>query len=336
MSSLDDPSNFMTGQEERLDASRRELARRWRDAHWHRVEPRYRRHHARLETPIDRATNNEGLPWTNELRILFCGSRQRDSPLSLLRGHEDTILRYIYDMVVQTYMAGVQKTHRAQSVGRIRDTVGDVIFAQSPPDDIEKFVWRPQHNTAVPVVHILMEDPGYRIVPDRPEIAFSRCGTVNFPEPADRNVNMLPFIMGDKESLLDSLQPYYDTVISKCPVDEAEIGKVVYLTVNEGFVQAAGTQRRGGLHIESPGSFIGTPSFTAAWEHHWGQVSDCFVIECQSVACFLRAIHLFWFRSICFFFQGVAFSPDELRGGIFFASNVDNTSEGTHHASQHL
>jgi hypothetical protein len=52
-------------------------------------------------------------------------------------------------------------------------------------------------------------------VKDRPEIAFSPCGYVQFPAAAaDRKVNMMPISMGNKESLPGELQPNYDSVIA--------------------------------------------------------------------------------------------------------------------------
>ena len=65
--------------------------------------------------------------------------------------------------------------------------------------------------------------------------------------------------------------------------------KVMYLTIQESFVQRGDTQRRGGLHVEAPGA---GGSFAAAIEHRWG--------------------------------QGIAWSPDELKGGLYIASNVAN------------
>ena len=66
---------------------------------------------------------------------------------------------------------------------------------------------------------------------DRPEVAFSLLGSVKFPESKDRNVNMLPFVMGAIDTLPKELHPYYD-MIMKCPVKSEEVGKVLYLTVS--------------------------------------------------------------------------------------------------------
>jgi hypothetical protein len=153
-------------------------------------------------------------------------------------------------------------------------------------------------NTVFPVKSLLFPERWMREelgskVKDRPLIAFSPCGWVQFPAAANRNVNMMPFIMGEKESLPYELQPYYDSMIANCPVDPSELGKVMYLTVQESYISARETQRRAGLHVEAPGAIRSGGSFVAAVEHGWG--------------------------------QGVALSPDELHGGIFIASNIDNT-----------
>lgn len=92
----------------------------------------------------------------------------------------------------------------------------------------------------------------------------------------------MPFILGDKESLPENLQCYYDC-IWQCPVVKSEKGSICYLTVHESIVEAGVCQRHDGLHIETPGV-----------EHYWG--------------------------------NGLYYSPDKYEGGIYFASNIANTS----------
>jgi hypothetical protein len=131
---------------------------------------------------------------------------------------------------------------------------------------------------------------------DRPQIAFSPCANVKFPDPTGINVNMMPFVMGDRDSLPEELWPYFDMILTKCPVDQSEQGLVMYLTVQEGFVKAKDTQRRPGLHIEAPAASVRhSGEFAAAIEHfHWG--------------------------------YGEAHSPDELHGGLYVASTMSNTT----------
>lgn len=141
-------------------------------------------------------------------------------------------------------------------------------------------------------------------------VAFSSVGQVLdlFPQPTGRNVNMMPFELGNKQSLPDDLQCYYP-LIDACPFLHEEFGKVAYLTVHESaHCEAGGTQRRPGLHIESPGVFADKSkqencderdqplcSFTPGEElHHWGRGS----------------------------FGG----PDRFEGGIYLASNVGDST----------
>lgn len=89
--------------------------------------------------------------------------------------------------------------------------------------------------------------------------AFKVCKTVQFPEPSDPplNVNMMPIIVGDPDSipqecrkympLLEACHPGYDCF-------ETELKHCIgYLTINEGTVEPGKSQRRGGVHVESPG-----------------------------------------------------------------------------------
>ena len=93
----------------------------------------------------------------------------------------------------------------------------------------------------------------------------------SFPEPTDININMMPFIAGENFKyceLPNYLQNYWPLIKaclrpqherqhchlwpkSKIPSD---IGKVYYLTIQESWVEPGNSQRRPGLHVDSPGS----------------------------------------------------------------------------------
>ena len=93
----------------------------------------------------------------------------------------------------------------------------------------------------------------------------------SFPAPTDININMMPFIVGEDFEdckLPDYLENYWDLIhsclrpqhirhhwhlwpSSKIPSD---IGKVYYLTIQESWVEPGNSQRRPGLHVDSPGS----------------------------------------------------------------------------------
>jgi len=69
---------------------------------------------------------------------------------------------------------------------------------------------------------------------------------VSFPELIELNINMMPIIMGNLDSIPNYAKQYED-MIEKC---DFEKGTTVYLTVNESVVQKGKTQRRPGIHTD--------------------------------------------------------------------------------------
>ncbi|KAJ1553255.1 hypothetical protein HK405_008471, partial [Cladochytrium tenue] len=116
------------------------------------------------------------------------------------------------------------------------------------------------------------------------------------------HVNMMPIVMGRHTSLPDKCKRY-SALINRCLYHcPEETGKVGYLTIHEGYVEPGSSQRRPGLHIESPGYFDdsgdGTDGALAGGRlkqkvHHWG--------------------------------FGIGPSIWHVKGGIFQASNVPDT-----------
>jgi len=99
-------------------------------------------------------------------------------------------------------------------------------------------------------------------VTSREAVAFAHVDNVRFPLPCEGglNVNMMPFIMGEKHSLPENLHGYWD-LIQRCVAtlqesmeDDTELprqkNRVGYLTVQESVVQGGNSQRRPGLHTE--------------------------------------------------------------------------------------
>lgn len=78
-------------------------------------------------------------------------------------------------------------------------------------------------------------------------------GSVGFPESQNIAVNMMPFIMGDHNSIPDNLKQY-TPLIDAC--DTEQVGKIGYLTITESTVKSNVSQRRGGIHTESPGKLF--------------------------------------------------------------------------------
>jgi len=179
------------------------------------------------------------LPWTDHLRVLLCGVHDPKSPWSVLQGYEGTVLRQIYELVLQSWRASVKP---------------------------------------VPPASKLIEAYGKRVAQDgEGAVAFSFW-----------NVNMMPFVMGERASVPEELKAYYDQIVTKCPMSN-EWGEVCYLTVQESFIEMGQTQRRGGLHVEAGGT---QGSFAPGVMANWGGGLD-----------------------------------EEYHGGIFLASSVECTTE---------
>jgi hypothetical protein len=89
-------------------------------------------------------------------------------------------------------------------------------------------------------------DPSvWGIVPDQ---AHTVAQGVRFPPPTGIQINMLPFIIGDRTSLPEEFHGYWP-VIMACNVDPSYSSKVGYLTVHESLVAPGKTQRRGGGRV---------------------------------------------------------------------------------------
>jgi len=165
-----------------------------------------------------------------------------------------------------------------------------------------------------------MEPGAIKIVPqDKFVIKLEK---VTFPTPQDININMMPFVMGrDFETcrLPKYLHSYWESLIKPLLTSynanaELEEGKICFLTIQESHVSCNQTQRRPGLHTDNPGTFMieeqgsssqETISFKETgyggkgsssvrfYEHHWG----------------------------C----GVNLRRHKVQGGIYMASNVENS-----------
>ena len=95
---------------------------------------------------------------------------------------------------------------------------------------------------------ILQESSAVKYPPICPN-QFSEVTSIKFPAYSGLQCNMMPFIMGDKNSLPEQYQHYWD-LVDACNVPAVERGKVGYLTISESFVKPNSTQRRPGVHVE--------------------------------------------------------------------------------------
>jgi hypothetical protein len=238
----------------------------------------------------------EAFGWSPALKTMLEGTRDDEScPLAFLRNHEATLVRHVYSFLAHQWAKHVRLTIPAALVGNAEGNDGRHFCIHFNHGRGEQGRFQRDLLDDAPITSSGVAD-GF--------VAFSKCGLVQFPAPNNRNVNMMPIRFGDITSLPEDLRCYY-YLIEQCPYAKEEIGQVGYLTVHESYVTADTTQRRQGLHIESPGVFVdhddpnnknidATASFTPGIEHHWG----------------------------C----GVFFGPDRYEGGIYFASSVSNTS----------
>merc|ERR1712025_1411431 len=103
----------------------------------------------------------------------------------------------------------------------------------------------------------------------------------------------MPIIMGQLDSIPKEYHQYWP-IIEQCQLPDSEKGKVGFLTIHESSVPKGKSQRRPGLHIESPGKPMGEGGIYFEQRYNWG----CGVIINDS---------------------------SKVQGGIYMASNVPNS-----------
>lgn len=79
-------------------------------------------------------------------------------------------------------------------------------------------------------------------------INFQKLNTINFPQFQNINVNMMPIIVGDVNSLPQELRGY-QKIINQTRLKK---GDIAYLTVRESICNGTVSQSRGGIHVEAP------------------------------------------------------------------------------------
>ena len=116
--------------------------------------------------------------------------------------------------------------------------------------------WKLRIKVSIPVEYDSLEKAPAVIVGNLSYLEFQY--KVKFPRPTDRNINMMPFVMGrtfEKYFLPFNLKPYYDNLILQClHSQDNEFGKIGYLTIHESYIDKDSSQRRPGVHTESPGT----------------------------------------------------------------------------------
>ena len=81
---------------------------------------------------------------------------------------------------------------------------------------------------------------------------------LEFPEPNNVSINMMPFKMitdsFESSKLPDYLHGYWDIIKYCINNDKSQYGKIGYLTIQESYIEPNKTHRRSGIHVETPGT----------------------------------------------------------------------------------
>ena len=89
---------------------------------------------------------------------------------------------------------------------------------------------------------------------------------VDFPKASGIACNMLPFVMGEPDSIPEAFRRYA-ALIEACQLEPEQFGKIGYLSVQENAVTAdRPSQRRPGIHTEKHP--------TRGWGGGWGRGED--------------------------------------------------------------
>ena len=132
-----------------------------------------------------------------------------------------------------------------------------------------------------------------------------------FPKSKDININMMPFIFARnfKDCRLPKyLKKYWKSMISRCMLDDEQIGKVCYLTIQESEVKENYSQRRPGIHTERPGKV----------ELRVGQFDD---VDKGQGSAMIEAYRIYQHWGFGRYDKDTCI----IRGGIFMASNVEDS-----------
>ena len=178
--------------------------------------------------------------------------------------------------------------------------------------------WRLRIKVCVPIEYDSLAELPDVIVGNLSYLEFSY--KAKFPTPTDLNINMMPFVMGktfEKSFLPFNLKPYYDKLILPClHSQDNEFEKIGYLTIHESYIDKDSSQRRPGVHTESPGivyitSFNGNESTADD-----NKTVEHFVTKGEGNSK-VEPIYAHWGHGWC--------SRNALNGGIYMASTVEDS-----------
>lgn len=122
---------------------------------------------------------------------------------------------------------------------------------------------------------VVIDDGAYTLE-GGPYAVTSEEWTVSFPKPTGININMMPFDLHKVELLPEEYRGYWP-LIQLCNTlqkkEPSRDEKIAYLTIDESEVDCGATQRRAGIHTDSPGMYIadkGGSIFYSGNGHPWG------------------------------------------------------------------
>lgn len=138
---------------------------------------------------------------------------------------------------------------------------------------------------------------------------------IKFPPPTGLRINMMPIVIGDVKTLPQECRPYLP-LLRMCPLPSEEWGKVGYLTIDESVVEEGASQRRGGLHTESPGG-LGTAGIVG------GDRCDGGKFQSKDEDDARRTLGWGWGYAVYYDDSGCV---GNYNGGIFMASNVASST----------
>lgn len=144
-----------------------------------------------------------------------------------------------------------------------------------------------------------------------PNFAVVPPGTFLHQESEHLCINMMPFLLQNEESLPACCRPYWP-LIQLC-AERQTTSTVAYLTIDERPAAAGKSQRRGGLHIESPG-FLPVVSGIKSQASSMGDIASGY-----QESRFVPGVEHNWG-------QGVMSRDETVEGGVFMASSVAGTT----------
>jgi hypothetical protein len=114
------------------------------------------------------------------------------------------------------------------------------------------------------------------------ESCFHQVGELALPAFTGKRVMMMPFIIGDADSIPDSLGDWRQATVDIAKLgNQAHFGKVGYFTLDEKVVQPDSTHRRAGKHVD--GVFRGLPG---SWGGGgWGSVGNGMLTVASHAGC---------------------------------------------------